>query len=270
MKTAAASKQHGAETMNYRTPRPTSGRRRARCDPRGAAHGACADAAGREGGDPVLQLIAETRGLFDKLAGDAHSSTSKRHAVFLPGSSWQVVLWQPKWLYAERDGLCYQRVTASEGAVGHEPRRIAFEDVTSIDEFEMGEFTLQCRTRTYVFRSKCVKTAHAMASRLRVLCEHWLLGSECSLIKNLDTGVAVPLVSFVGVRSPVDLLDRTTPGPSSRSRPGLAASIPETSSRTADDRSLTDETVAQSSSSSSRRSSSSTSSDAECEVAADI
>ena len=156
------------------------------------------------------------------------------------------------------------------GAVGHEPRRIAFEDITSIDEFEMGEFTLQCRTRTYVFRSKCVKTAHAMASRLRVLCEHWLLGSECSLIKNLDTGVAVPLVSFVGVRSPVDLLDRTTPGPSSRSRPGLAASIPETSSRTADDRSLTDETVAQSSSSSSRRSSSSTSSDAECEVAADI
>ena len=45
---------------------------------------------------------------------------------------------------------------------------------------------------------------------MRELCERWLLGSETSLIKNLDTGVAVPLVSFVGVRSPVELLHRTS------------------------------------------------------------
>ena len=28
--------------------------------------------------------------------------------------SWQMVLWQPRWVFAELDGLCYQKISADE------------------------------------------------------------------------------------------------------------------------------------------------------------
>ena len=165
--------------------------------------------------DPVLRVIAEARGQFEKLAGDASTS------LHLLGS-WQVVLWQPRWLYAERDALCYQRV-GNFGVPLGQAKRIPFEQVTCIDEYEHGEFVLQCRTRSYVFKAADEEATQAMVRRLRGLCERWLMGSEDSMIKNLDTGVAVPLVSSVGVRSPLDLLDRTTRTSAWRQQPSTSS-----------------------------------------------
>ena len=28
--------------------------------------------------------------------------------------AWQMVLWQPRWLYAEVDGVCYQKISTTE------------------------------------------------------------------------------------------------------------------------------------------------------------
>lgn len=183
---------------------PRSSSRRARCVPITRGRASESD----ERADPFSRLIEETRGLFEKLAG----TESANKALSILGAK-QVVLWQPRWLYAERDGLCYQKVNQAGIPLSvWPPKRIAFADVTSIDELETdGEFALWTRKRCFVFNAGPQQVrAQAMVSRLRELCERWLLGSETSLIKNLDTGVAVPLVSFVGVRSPVELLHRTS------------------------------------------------------------
>ena len=36
--------------------------------------------------------------------------------------SWQMVLWQPRWVHAEMDALCYQKITADERPIGKQKR----------------------------------------------------------------------------------------------------------------------------------------------------
>ena len=51
--------------------------------------------------------------------------------------SWQMVLWQPRWVHAETDALCYQKITADERPIGKE-KRIPFSDIKEIEQLEYG------------------------------------------------------------------------------------------------------------------------------------
>ena len=103
--------------------------------------------------------------------------------------SWQMVLWQPRFLHAETGALCYQKITADEVCVclraswllsltrrahlhrgvcvcaalalplvSQRPigrvKRIEFKDVKEIEELEYGEFVLQCSKRDYTFKAR--------------------------------------------------------------------------------------------------------------------
>jgi len=50
--------------------------------------------------DDLHQLLSETRGVVEKLADPA-----------VKLGSWQLVLWQPRWVFAEIDGFCYQKIS---------------------------------------------------------------------------------------------------------------------------------------------------------------
>jgi hypothetical protein len=74
--------------------------------------------------------------------------------------AWQMVLWQPRWLYAEVDGLCYQKISTSEvrsrprmalvsaaqtasgvhaqKPIGR-PKKILFKNIKDIDELDCAE-----------------------------------------------------------------------------------------------------------------------------------
>ena len=84
--------------------------------------------------------------------------------------SWQMVLWQPRWVHAEVDGLCYQKITADERPIGRE-KRVEFRDVREIEELEFGEFVLQCQKRDYTFKApdenKCQVSAVVWYMALR-------------------------------------------------------------------------------------------------------
>ena len=91
--------------------------------------------------------------------------------------SWQMVLWQPRWVHAETDALCYQKITADERPIGRE-KRIEFRDVKEIEELEYGEFVLQCSKRDYTFKAADEHKCQVIVHNLRQLRERWRASPE--------------------------------------------------------------------------------------------
>ena len=162
--------------------------------------------------DDLQALLKETRGVFEKLAVScahnksttahikrparasrpisyslyshpiAHSHTLARSLSLaqegnLKLGSWQMVLWQPRWVHAETDALCYQKITADERPIGRE-KRIEFRDVKEIEELEYGEFVLQCSKRDYTFKAADEHKCQVIVHNLRQLRERWRASPE--------------------------------------------------------------------------------------------
>jgi len=119
--------------------------------------------------DDLQALLNESRGVLEKLAeGNLKLGT------------WQMVLWQPRWVFAETDCLCYQKITADERPIG-KVKRIEFRDVREIEELEYGEFVLQCAKRDYTFKAPSETVCQVFTHNLRQLRERWRVvagGSE--------------------------------------------------------------------------------------------
>ena len=110
--------------------------------------------------DDLHQLLSETRGVVEKLA---------EPAVKLVGS-WQLVLWQPRWVFAEIDGLCYQKIWADESPIG-KPKKIMFAAVETIEELDCAEFVLQCGKRDFTFKAPSEDACTVLVHNLRQLRE---------------------------------------------------------------------------------------------------
>jgi len=52
--------------------------------------------------------------------------------------AWQMVLWQPRWVYAEVDGFCYQKISTAEKPIG-KPKKILYADIKEIEELDCAE-----------------------------------------------------------------------------------------------------------------------------------
>uniref|UniRef100_A0A7S2JS61 PH domain-containing protein n=1 Tax=Haptolina brevifila TaxID=156173 RepID=A0A7S2JS61_9EUKA len=116
--------------------------------------------------DDLAALLLETRGVLEKLAeGNLKLGT------------WQMVLWQPRWVFASTEALCYQKITADERPIGKE-KRIPFSDVQMIEELEFGEFVLQCSKRDYTFKAPDEVKCQVFVNNLRQLRERWRLSSS--------------------------------------------------------------------------------------------
>jgi hypothetical protein len=77
--------------------------------------------------------------------------------------SWQMVLWQPRWVFATTDAVCYQKITSDERPIGKE-KKIKFTDILKIDELDYGEFQLEVAKRFYTFKAP---TSQKCTVRLR-------------------------------------------------------------------------------------------------------
>ena len=78
--------------------------------------------------------------------------------------AWQMVLWQPRWVYATTDALCYQKITADERPIG-KVKSIKFDDIIKIDELEFGEFAIEMPKRNYTFKAPDDHTCQVRAQR---------------------------------------------------------------------------------------------------------
>ncbi len=84
--------------------------------------------------------------------------------------AWQMVLWQPRWVYAEVDGLCYQKISTTEKPIGR-PKKIRFDAIKEIDELDAAEFVLQCERRDYTFKAPSEESCAVLVHNLRQLRE---------------------------------------------------------------------------------------------------
>lgn len=107
--------------------------------------------------DDLSQLLSETRGVCEKLADAA-----------VKMGAWQMVLWQPRWVYAEVDGLCYQKISTTEKPIG-KPKKIKYNDVKEIEELDCAEFVLQTASRDYTFKAPNEDAATVLVHNLRQL-----------------------------------------------------------------------------------------------------
>ena len=132
------------------------------------------------------QLCAETRGVVEKLSRSWRSPSSvgtKQLVVWqvlrdaspwpatlrpdpdLPRASW---LCQPRLLFCEADGICYQKLAADDTPMG-EPTKVKFADVNGIEELggHSAEFELRCAGQELIF-----KAASQGPGRKRARCWH--------------------------------------------------------------------------------------------------
>jgi hypothetical protein len=109
--------------------------------------------------DDLHQLLSETRGVVEKLADPA-----------VKLGSWQLVLWQPRWVFAEIDGFCYQKISADESPIG-KPKKIMFAAVETIEELDCAEFVLQCGKRDFTFKAPSEDACTVLVHNLRQLRE---------------------------------------------------------------------------------------------------
>ena len=112
--------------------------------------------------DDLHQLLSETRGLVEKLANPA-----------VKLGSWQLVLWQPRWVFAETDGFCYQKISSDESPLG-KPKKIMFAAVDTIEELDCAEFVLACKKHAFTFKAPSEDACTVLVHNLRQLRERAL------------------------------------------------------------------------------------------------
>jgi hypothetical protein len=118
--------------------------------------------------DDLQALLKETRSVLEKLAEGN-----------LKLGSWQMVLWQPRWVHAETDALCYQKITSDERPIGKQ-KRIEFRDIREIEELENAEFVLQTGKRDYTFKAPNENKCQVFVHNLRQLRERWRVAQEAN------------------------------------------------------------------------------------------
>lgn len=86
--------------------------------------------------------------------------------------SWQLVLWQPRWIYVEKDALCYTKVTVDDNPTGL-PKRIMFHDISDVT-LHHDEFTVNCIVRVYTFKALFPDDARVCSRTLERTLAHTL------------------------------------------------------------------------------------------------
>ena len=112
---------------------------------------------GNEAAAELLRVAC--RGKLEKLAST--STVSFR--------SYQLCVWQERWVYAEDDALCYAHLTADMKPEG-QSKRIPFASIEFVGPFDETQFVIKCAKRTFTFladsaeaRTRWIKSIAALA-----------------------------------------------------------------------------------------------------------
>ena len=121
--------------------------------------------------------------------------------------SWQMVLWQPRWVFGTAEGVCYQKITSDERPIG-KAKTIYFKDVEGIDELEYGEFQIRVKKRMYTF--KCSPDSKAQVDPLPectwISCQQ--AGSQCLFHSILADVLLTVVLAQVWVHNLRQLIER--------------------------------------------------------------
>mmetsp|Transcript_1198 Transcript_1198/g.3676 ORF Transcript_1198/g.3676 Transcript_1198/m.3676 type:complete len:171 (+) Transcript_1198:85-597(+) len=108
--------------------------------------------------DDLKKLVEETKMPLEKLAGKEG----------LRMGPYQLVLWQPRYVFADLTGLHYQKLSTQNRPMG-KPKKITFASILEVTELEQGEIVIRCRQRDYTFKAPDASKASVMVHNLRQL-----------------------------------------------------------------------------------------------------
>jgi len=104
-------------------------------------------------------LKDDSKGLLEKLAS----------CKTLSFRSYQLCVWQERYVFAEDDALCYQHISSEMQPVG-ESKRILFSTIEFVGPFDETQFVVKCANRAYTFlcdstatRTRWIKNISALA-----------------------------------------------------------------------------------------------------------
>jgi len=92
-------------------------------------------------------LKADSKGLLEKLA----SSTT------LSFRSYQLCVWQERFVYASDDALCYQHLSADMQPTGSK-KQIPYASIEFVGPFDEQQFVVKCKGRAFTFMCDSVET----------------------------------------------------------------------------------------------------------------
>mmetsp|Transcript_8167 Transcript_8167/g.20331 ORF Transcript_8167/g.20331 Transcript_8167/m.20331 type:complete len:306 (-) Transcript_8167:297-1214(-) len=92
-------------------------------------------------------LKADSKGLLEKLA----SSTT------LSFRSYQLCVWQERYVYASDDALCYQHLSADMQPTGSK-KQIPYASIEFVGPFDEQQFVVKCKGRAFTFMCDSVET----------------------------------------------------------------------------------------------------------------
>lgn len=92
-------------------------------------------------------LKADSKGLLEKLA----SSTT------LSFRSYQLCVWQERFVYASDDALCYQHLSADMQPTGSK-KQISYASIEFVGPFDEQQFVVKCKGRAFTFMCDSVET----------------------------------------------------------------------------------------------------------------
>ena len=130
--------------------------------------------------EELRELIQETRGQLEKLA---------LGKLGLRMSAWQVVLWQPRWAFADASAFCYQKVDADDRPIPP-VKRIAFTDVKAVEQLEDAEFVLVARKRTFTFKAQNEHQCEILVNNLRQLIRRDRAGAASTQLPITIEGIS--------------------------------------------------------------------------------
>jgi hypothetical protein len=92
-------------------------------------------------------LKADSKGLLEKLA----SSTT------VSFRSYQLCVWQERYVYASDDALCYQHLSADMQPIGSK-KQIPYASIEFVGPFDEQQFVVKCKGRAFTFMCDSVET----------------------------------------------------------------------------------------------------------------
>jgi len=134
--------------------------------PRGRAE----EEEGRERASAALSSLITNSGEWEAIKREARGVLEKlASAKTLSFRSYQLCVWQERWVYAADDALCYQHLNSEVEPIGA-AKRIPYSSVEFVGPFDETQFVIKCAGRAFTFlcetteqRTKWIKNIAALS-----------------------------------------------------------------------------------------------------------
>ncbi|EOD23633.1 hypothetical protein EMIHUDRAFT_457941, partial [Emiliania huxleyi CCMP1516] len=173
--------------------------------PRGRAE----EEEGRERASAALSSLITNSGEWEAIKREARGVLEKlASAKTLSFRSYQLCVWQERWVYAADDALCYQHLNSEVEPIGA-AKRIPYSSVEFVGPFDETQFVIKCAGRAFTFLCETgdegggrgVSVEMDALDDVRCVLGSWARGEYVRRLSYVRCRIALHWFTRLGVRS---------------------------------------------------------------------